>query len=150
MDAQTRALAETRLTDAAAALRLADPRPRLRERLKQLREERADSFNRAVEHYEQAVLPRLAAEEQEPLSVWLEYARFIGQSTANGRLLAIGDDGAAAAFRPPVAPGVLFLFVPDDNAVPAFIAAQPLQPSPAQLATIDLLVGRRLALSGTD
>jgi hypothetical protein len=144
MDAETRTQAEQRLADAAATLRLMDPRPPLRATLKQLRERQMDAFTRAVAHYEEQVLPRLAAEE--PMAVWLEYVRFVGQLTANGRLTAIGDDGAATSFKPPLAPGTLVLFLPEDTTVPAFIAAQPQQPSAAQHASMQLLVEGKLSL----
>jgi hypothetical protein len=146
MDAETRVRAEARLAEAAAALQLADPRPPLRERLKMLRQKHPDAFSKAVEHYEQAVLPGLTADD--PMPAWLDYARFLGQLTANGRLLAIGEDGVAAAFLPPLSPGALVLFIPDDTAVPAFVAAQPQRPSAAQQASMDLLVRGRLSLSG--
>jgi hypothetical protein len=142
MDAETRAQAEQRLTEAAAGLRLMDPRPPLRARLKQLRERQPDAFTHAVAHYEQHVLPRLA--EEDPVPVWLEYARYTGQLSANGRLITIGDDGAATTFKSPIAPGALVLFLPEDTTVSAFIAAQPIDPTPAQKASVELLIEGRL------
>lgn len=144
MDAETRAAAESRLTDAATAAGLADPRPPLRERLRLLRERQPDDFSRAVSHYEAEVLPRLAVEE--PLPVWLDYARFLGQVTSNGRLTVIDDTGRAANYRAPLPPASLVLFLPEDMAVAPLVAAAPTEPSPAQQATLALLVERRLAL----
>jgi hypothetical protein len=144
MDAAARTSAEHRLAEAAAARGLDDPRPPLRDRLRLLRDRQPEDFDRAVAHYERQVLPGLAAGE--PLDAWLEYARFLGLLTADGRLMVVDDAGAATPFRPPLAPGALVLFLPDDPAADPFIAAAPLRPSPAQRATIDLLVHRRLAL----
>jgi hypothetical protein len=144
MTTDVRSRAETRLTEAAAALHLADPRGPFRERLKQLRETDPEAFQRAVAHYEQDVLPGLA--EGDVLAVWLEYGRFLGQLSGNGRLTAIDATGRSTVYRPPLAPGTLVLFLPEDTAVDALVAATPQQPSPAQQATIDLLVSRRLAL----
>jgi hypothetical protein len=144
MDADMRVRAETRLTEAVAALGLADPRPALRARLKQLREERPDAFADAVRHYEEEVLPRLA--EEEPVPAWLDYARHLGQLTANGRLTTIDATGRAVVYRPPLQHAALLLFLPEDTAVTPLVALAPLAPSPAQSATIDLLVNRKLAL----
>jgi hypothetical protein len=146
MDADTRALAERRLTEAATALQLADPRPALRERLKLLRESQPDPFRQAVAHYEAEVLPRLAAED--PLPAWLDYARFVGQLSSNGRITAIDATGLASTLKPsaPPAPATLVLFLPEDNAADPLVALAPLTPSPAQQATLTLLVSRKLSL----
>jgi hypothetical protein len=144
MDAPSRAHAEARLEAAAAALGLADPRPALRERLRLLRDTQPELFRRAIEHYDAAVLRALA--DADPIVAWLEYGAFIGQLTANGRLTAVDAAGRAAPYRPPASAGVVFLFLPDDNAVGALLVAAPLHPSPAQQATIRLLVERKLSL----
>jgi hypothetical protein len=145
MDAETRVLAEARLAEAAAAHHLSDPRQPLRERLRQLRERQPDAFSRAVAHYEEQVLPLLAAGE--PLVAWLDYARFVGQLTSNGRLTAIDETGLAVTLKAAAAPlpGTLVLFVPEDNAIDTLVALAPAAPSPAQDATVALLVQRRLA-----
>jgi hypothetical protein len=144
MDTSGRAHAEARLEAAAARLGLADPRPALRERLRQLRDTQPELFRRAIEHYEATVLPALT--DDEPLAGWLEYGRFIGQLTGNGRLTAIDADGRAAPHRPPAGAGMVVLFLPEDTAVGALLVAAPLQPSAAQQATIQLLVERKLSL----
>lgn len=146
MDAELRTRAEARLEQAAAALGLADPRAPLRQRLRQLRESHPDAFGRAVEHYEATVLPGLAGDD--PIHAWLDYGRFLGQLTSNGRLTAIDATGRAAAFRPPLQQGTLVLFVPDDTSADVLVAASPLQCSAAQQASLDLLVHRRLGLAG--
>jgi hypothetical protein len=129
---------------AAAALQLGDPRGPLRERLKQLRTTDPEAFGRAVSHYEQEVLPALA--EGDAMAVWLDYARWLGQLTGNGRLTCIDATGRAAPCRAPLEHGALVLFLPEDTAAQAFVAAAPLQPSPAQDATLELLVNRKLSL----
>jgi len=145
MDAELRVRAEARLAEAATSLALADPRPPYRERLKQLRESHPDAFSRAVEHYETRVLPALA--EKDALTAWLDYGRFLAGLTASGRLLAIDERGAAQPAKAPLPPRPLVLFLPEDPAEPVLVALQPVQLSPAQAATLDLLVNRRLGLS---
>jgi hypothetical protein len=144
MDAQGRGRAEARLEEAAGALGLADPRGPLRERLRQLRESDPAAFERAVQHYEGTVLPALAGDD--PIAAWLEYGRFLGQLRSNGRLTAIDSTGRATVYRPPLQPASLVLFMPEDTAVEPLVAAAPQDCTPAQQATLDLLVRRRLAL----
>jgi hypothetical protein len=144
MSSELRTRAEARLAEAAAGLGLADPRAPLRGRLKQLREQHHAAFERAVAHYEGDVLPQLAGDD--PIGAWLEYGRFVGQLTSNGRLTAIDATGRAASFRPPLQPATLVLFMPEDTAVEPLVVVAPAELSAAQQATIDLLVHRKLAL----
>jgi hypothetical protein len=144
MDSQLRTTAERRLTDAAAAAGLQDPRPAYRERLRQLREIHTAAFERAIAHYEQNVLPALATGE--PLAAWAEYGAFLGGLTAAGRVMRVDTSGRAEPWQPPQPPRELVLFLPDDTAGEALVIAEPLEPSPAQRATIELLVNRKLAL----
>lgn len=143
MDAQLRERAEARLTAAAAGLGLADPRPPYRERLRRLRETDPAAFERAVAHYEQNVLPALTTAE--PLTTWLEYGKFLTGDAV--RTMAIDADGRAQPVAASVPLGGLVLLIPDEPSADVLIAATPLQPSPAQQATLDLLVSRSLALS---
>jgi hypothetical protein len=144
MSNELRARAEARLIEAAAALGLADPRPPLRERLKRLREVHPAAFERAVAHYEQAVLPALA--DADPVGAWLEYGRFVGQLTGEGRMVAVNDTGRATTFSPPPTPSTLYLFIPEEASEEVIVAAAPDMPSSAQEATLALLVRRELSL----
>jgi len=136
--------ADVRLDQAALAAGCADPRPPLRDRLRELKETHASAFERARTHYEQTVLPALA-EHDDPLTAWVEYAGFLAQLTSPGRMLSIDATGLAAPYRAPAA-GLLVLFIPDDHAVGVLVALTPAALTPAQQATIDLLVNRRLSL----
>ena len=140
MDPQLRARAEARLEQAAAALGLADPRPAYRDRLRHLRDAQPDAFQRAVAHYEREVLPALA--QNDPLGAWLDYGRFLAALTADGAFTTIDESGRAHAYSAPLPPRSLVLFVPEDTSEAVFTAAQPLECSAAQQATIDLLVHR--------
>jgi hypothetical protein len=144
MDPDLRKRSETGLLEAAARLGLADPRPPMRERLRRLRETHADALANAVRHYEQAVLPSLVGGDA--IGTWLEYGRFVGELTSAGRLHVIDAYGRAAVYKPPLASGVLVLFLPDDTSSDVLVVASPLQCTPAQQATLTLLVDRSLAL----
>jgi len=139
-----RNLADNRLDQATAAAAFADPRPPLRERLRDLKDANPGAFERARTHYEQTVLPALAG-EGDPLQVWVDYARFLGELASPGRLVGADGTGMASAYQLP-ATGQLILFVPEDSAAPVLIALAPAAPTPAQQATIDLLVNRKLSL----
>lgn len=145
MDPQLRSQAEARLRDAAEQLGLNDPRPPFRERLRVLREQHPDAFGRALAHYETDVLPALA-ETSDPLAVWTAYGGFLGRLTSEGTAYRIDASGLAQPFRPPIGRGELVLFLPDDAGADVLVMAMPAAATPAQAATIDLLVRRKLAL----
>jgi hypothetical protein len=137
MDPQLRARAEARLAEAARAEGIADPRPPYRDRLRQLRESEPDTFDRAIQHYEQHVLPALA--ERPPLPVWLEYGRFLAALSAPGHAVRIDTLGRATPWTPDSAVA-LVLFIPDSTAAEVMILCQPEALSDAQQATIAVLV----------
>lgn len=139
-----RARADARLDEAAASRGYADPRPPLRDLLRDLKERHPAAFSTARQHFEQQVVPGLAA-AADPLAEWVDYARFLASLTTAGRLLAVDATGLAAPYRVPE-PGQLILFVPEDTAFPVVVAAAPADPSAAQRATLDLLVQRKLSL----
>jgi hypothetical protein len=142
MDSQLRSRAEASLVKAAEAQGLTDPRPSFREYLRALRQSRPQAFDQAVEHYEQNVLPALA--DAEPLTVWLEYGRYLASLTTAGKAIAVDASGRAAPWTRE-APAGLVLFVPDENAAEVMVLSQPVTPSPAQQATLTLLVERKLS-----
>ena len=59
--------------------------------------------------------------------------------------MSIDHTGLASPFEVSAA-GLLLLFIPDDGAAPVLIALAPATPTPAQHASIDLLVRRKLSL----
>lgn len=144
MSSELRSRAETRLLEAASALALVDPRPRFRDRLRQLRERHEEAFDRAVDHYERTVLPKLA-DTDDPLAAWVDYGAYLAGLDANGHVHSIDRTGRATSFRPPASRD-LVLHIPDDTAAPALVLLEPVEPSAAQSATLDLLVNRKLAL----
>jgi hypothetical protein len=149
MDAALRARAEERLLQATTLLGLADPRPRLRERLRSLRASHPDAFEGAVAHYEHGVLPRLADADgtDDVLAAWTEYGTFLAGQTANCRLLRVDGTGRSTPFRPTAAAGELVLAVPDDLAIDVLVLLEPARATPAQAAALSLLVERRLGTS---
>jgi hypothetical protein len=141
-DERTRA--DTRLQQAAAEAGCDDPRPPLRSRLRELKEVNPAAFERALAHYEQTVLPGLAGAD-EPLGHWVDYVRFVGELASPGRVVAIDGSGRAVPYLAPES-GWLVLFLPEDAGSPVLVALVAASPTPAQRATVDLLVHRRLSL----
>ena len=141
---ELRARAEARLAQAAAAASCADPRPPLRDRLRDLKDGHPEAFERARAHYESTVLPALAG-EADPLQAWVEYTRFLGELTGPGRLVGVDGTGRASPYQAS-ATGLLVLFIPDATGSPVLTALVPGAPTPAQQATTDLLVKGRLSL----
>lgn len=141
MEPDLRGRAETRLAEAAAALGLADPRPPYRERLRELRAQDRAAFDRAIEHYERDVLPALT--EQDPVAEWVEYGRHLASLTTPGDVVRIDAQGRATPWTPD-ASAALVLFIPRDTAAGVLVLCQPLEPSDAQQATVNLLVERKL------
>ena len=145
MSADIKDRAEARLERAVAGGGFADPRPALRERLRELKENRGEAFDEARRHYQQEVVPALAG-EGDALSAWIDYGVWLAARTAPGRVLAVDGQGSAVPYAAPPAPGTLVLHVPDDQAAGVLVLAAPAAPSAAQRATLDLLVSRKLAL----
>lgn len=143
MDPQLRTRAEARLEEAARSAGIADPRPPYRERLRQLRQLSQQDFDRAIDHYEQHVLPALAGND--PLAAWIDYGRFVAALEGDGRVVSVDEQGRAKEWTAG-APIGLVLFIPEDFGTGVLVLCQPLAPSPAQEATVKLLVERKLGL----
>jgi len=122
-----------------------DSRDRYRARLRELKATQPAAFRAAVDYFENTVRKRITAGD-DPIDTWIEYGGMLAGLTDEGTLLAIDATGRAGDYTRPARGGQLILFVPETGRN-AFIAAQPDLTSPAQQATIDLLVDGRLALS---
>lgn len=141
--------ADARLDSALERSPFRDPRPFYRQVLKQLRARDRDALDRAVRHYEDELIPAVAA-DGDPLALWLDYGRLLARLAGPGRTLEVDASGRASpveddARRDPGA-GSLLLHLPDDAAAPAVVLRCPRDATPAQDASIDLLVlGRQTA-----
>lgn len=122
-----------------------DPRDFYRDRLRDLRARDEEAFLRAVEHYEQKLLPAVAEETSDPLVEWLEYGRLLAELTSPGKTVQIDPSGRAVAYEPPVPHDHLVLHLPDSSRERAVPVGLPASLSPAQSATYQLLVKRSTA-----
>jgi hypothetical protein len=142
MSEQVKERAEARLLEAFAREGIADNRPAYRQRLRALRERNPAAFERALHHYEDAVLPTLAG-EADPVATWIAYGRWLAELDGAGRLYEVDAHGRARPYDAAPADG-LVLFVPDDAGSEVLPARLPVTPSAAQRATYDLLVAGKL------
>ena len=138
--------ATLRLTRAFAQRGLADARDAYRARLRWLRSADPDAYARAASYYETEVTPRLEG-AGDPVEVWIEYGRMLGELSGPGRLVAIDASGRARTHTPPLPADTLLLFIPEDREREVLAAMVPASPSRAQAATHTLLVERKLGLS---
>jgi hypothetical protein len=75
---------------------------------------------------------------------WLEYGRFLAGLTTAGDTVQIDATGKATPYSKPVAEDALVLHLPSARSAAALPVGLPPKLSPAQRATYDLLVTRRL------
>jgi hypothetical protein len=137
--------ADARLEAAIAEAGLADPRDPCRARLRQLRSRDAGAFDRALAYYENELVPRVAG-DGDPAAEWLAYAKMLAELSGSGHVVAV--DGSGRARPTSDAPAAdLLLFLPENTSDPAMVLQSPADATPAQRATIQLLVDRRRELA---
>jgi hypothetical protein len=135
---------DRKLADAFATRGIVDSREAYRERLRELKGTQRPAFDSAVRYHGETVTPRILAGE-DPIGTWIEYGGMLAGLTDDGSLMSIDPTGRAWPYSPPPRADHLVLFVPETGRA-GFVAAQPAGLSPAQDATVQLLVGNRLSL----
>jgi hypothetical protein len=138
--------ADAHMDAALAQSTFEDPRPAFRDRLRLFREEQPDAFAAALQYYENVLVPAVAAAESEPLSEWVQYGRRLGELSGPGKTMAIDTTGRARTHSGAARDGELLMHIPHDTATQVLALAVPRQLSPAQQATLDLLVHRARGL----
>ena len=146
MSDDLRSRADARLERALETAPIRDPRPWLRPILKHLREHDPAAFARAIEHFESRLLPAVAG-EGDPLAEWLEYGHVLATLAGAGRQVAVDGTGRAVPAESAVPADALLLHVPDDGDTPVTVLRCPRNATPAQEASIELLVLGRLNIS---
>ena len=132
--------ADRRFEEALRETGARDPRDFYRKRLKELREQDAEAFRRALSYFEERLIPAVAADGSDPVAEWLEYGRFLAGLVARGTTLQVDPTGAASPYAPPVPRDHLVLHLPDASGAKALVVGIPPELSPAPRATYDLLV----------
>jgi hypothetical protein len=137
------AAAAARLEAALAGAAIADPRPAYRDHLRALRGRDPDAFGRASRVYEAELLPGVARTASDPVAEWLAYGGKLAELTGPGRFMAIDAEGRARRCREPLPRDRLVLYLPEAKDAPVFPVLVPASLSPAQQASLDLLVAGR-------
>lgn len=132
--------ADERFASAVAATGAKDPRDYYRDRLRELRARDAKAYARAVDYYENRLLPAVAEEGSDPLTEWMEYGRLLASLTAEGQTTQIDPTGRALPYSPPVPVDHLVLHMPVSSRDAVQVVGLPTRLSPAQRATYELLV----------
>ena len=125
-----------------------DPREYYRTRLKELKQGNTEGYDQAVSYFRDTLIPSIASGEAEPVTAWLEYGRRIAEIFAEGRTVEVDPSGRSAPYASPSPLDHLILHLPDQKNLRALLIGLPPDPSPAQLATYDLLVRGKQKLSG--
>ncbi|HUG42559.1 MAG TPA: hypothetical protein VMM12_18995 [Longimicrobiales bacterium] len=146
MSDDPRTRADARLEAALASAPFRDPRPYFRPILKHLREHDAAAFERALTHFESALVPMVAG-EGDPIAAWLEYGRVLTTLAGDGRIMAVDGSGRAEPAGDSPDATSLLLYLPDAPETPAVVLRCPRAATPAQAASIELLVLGRVSVS---
>ncbi len=140
-DQETRNAAERRFAEALKVTGARDPRDFYRERLRELRSSDQRAFQRAMDHFEQVLLPAVARENSDPVGEWLEYGCLLAALVEPGSAVRIDPTGRSRPYARPVPLEELVLHLPTSGKKKALAVGLPPELSPAQRATYALLVG---------
>lgn len=140
VDPTLREQADRRFEQALKESGARDPREFYRTRLRELKQESAEAYRRALDYFEQRLVPAVARDGSDPLAEWLEYGRVLATLSASGRTVAIDATGLARDYARPVPADSLVVHLPEQASRPAIPVGIPAKLSPAQRATYDLLV----------
>ncbi len=137
--------ADARLDAALQDADQQDPREHYRRALRALKQVNPDGFQAALRYFEEELIPAVAG-EADPLEAWADYGKMLARTLGEGRAVELDSTGRARPVYDVSAAKGLVLHLPDDASVPAFVLRCPRKPSPAQQASMELLVeGRQTA-----
>ncbi len=126
-----------------------DPRDDYRELLRQIKARSESEYGEAVALWERDVIGPTARGEAEPLGRWLEFGTRLADRVHPGRTVAVDASGRARPLDRPPSWEELVLHLPEEKGARAIPVVVPPQPSPAQDATVALLVEGRVKLPDT-
>lgn len=135
-----RARADERFERALKQTGARDPRGFFRDQLRDLKENDAEAYRRAVRYFQETLIPTVADEGSDPVAEWLEYGRVLASLSTPGRTVQIDGGGRARDYARPVPLEAMVLHLPENAARPALVLGIPPKLTPAQRASYDLLV----------
>jgi hypothetical protein len=139
------------LEEALASTGTADPRPALRELLRGLRDTDEGAYRTLVARFEDEVIRPIRTRELAPLDAWLRFGITLAEARLPVAAIEVGPSGVAAPLDPGAGarPGFVILHVPAGTSGKATLVQGPEDLSPAQQATVDLLVHSKVRSSVT-
>lgn len=143
MDSDEQARADERFEKALAKTGAPDPRDLYRRLLRELKAESEEAYVAAVARWQAEVVGPVAAGGEDPLKCWLGFGIALARELHPGRTVVVDDSGRAAPFEPPPSWEALILHLPENRKAKALAMSLPPEMSPAQRATVDLLVQGR-------
>ena len=147
MEEGQREEAERRFEEARERVGARDPRDFYRSALRELRTVSPGGYEKAVAYFQEVLVPSIASGKAEPLHAWREYGRLIAELSAEGRTVSLDETGRSEPFSPDTPLDRLVLHLPDARGGKALIVSLPPTLSPAQRASVDLLVKGKHRLS---
>lgn len=140
------ARADERLQAALTETGARDPREACRDLLRELRQQDEAGYSRLVSRWRKGVIEPLGRGEGEPLRLWLEFGVELAEALRPGRPVVVDAHGTSTPLEGSPEWNTLVLHLPEDTGQRAIPVVLPPAPSPAQQATLDLLVAGRLSL----
>jgi len=138
--------ADRRFEEALNSRGARDPREFYRGLLRDLKEQDRDTYTDTVRRWKEEVIGPLARGEQDPLDAWHRFGLQLATTLHPGRTVMIGPEGRSSPLEGAPDWTRLVLHLPREPRARAVPIAIPQEPSPAQQATLDLLVQGRLKL----
>jgi hypothetical protein len=132
--------ADRRFAEALARTGSPDPRELYREWLKELRVRDEGAFRKALEYFEQELVPAVARPDSDPLDEWTEYGLRLAQRLTPGEAVRIDATGRSRPLDGPAPLEEMVLHLPRSARDRALAVRLPPTPSPAQQAAYELLV----------
>lgn len=145
-DDDLRARADERFARALEAAGARDPRDFYRRQLVELKAADAAAYRRALDYFEQKLIPTVASDDGDAMAEWLDYGRLLATLATPGRTVQVDPGGRATDYARPVPPDALILHLPERTTARAIVVGIPTMLSPAQRATFDLLVKQAQSL----
>lgn len=130
--------ADETLEKALAETGARDPREFYRERLRDLKKENSEGYERAVTYYRDTLIPTVAEGRLPALDAWTEYGRMLAEALSPGSTIGIDPTGRSHPYEGPDSTR-LVLHLPGEGGR-AILVALPPELSGAQRATYDVLV----------
>lgn len=149
MDDEPQQQAERRFTTRLEETGARDPRDVYRELLRHLRARDEEAYGAAVARFGDEVVAAIARDDRDPLEAWIEYGLSLARGLHPGRTVVLDATGRSEPYAPPPDWASLILHLPEEKRERAVPVSVPPDPSPAQLAALDLLVEGKVRLSST-